>query len=232
MLRPLRLGLSARVYPAEGQRWRHPEADRHVAARRCAGSGSADPPGQGHPAGRSGLPPTKLQTFFFGIRITRVRIDPKHAIDVIPGHFHALAQCSDAVPFARPISRLQPVVEFGGNVLQPANKPLQFSLQGGLLLQRLALFLEAGEALTEAWHPGCKLPLIDQALGITVDQAGDALTPLANLAFDRGQRRAFGRGLRLQAAPIFFGEPLGGGSKGQNACHPARSNRAVCTGVC
>ena len=40
-------------------------------------------------------PPTKLQTFFFGICITKVRIDPKHDVDVIPGDFHPLDQSAD-----------------------------------------------------------------------------------------------------------------------------------------
>ena len=49
-------------------------------------------------------PPTKLQTFFFGIRIARVWIDPKHDIDVISGHLHPLDQRPDEVAFARPVS--------------------------------------------------------------------------------------------------------------------------------
>src|SRR2546426_9130596 len=35
-------------------------------------------------------PPTKLQTFFFGVRIARVRIDPKYDVDLIASHFYPL----------------------------------------------------------------------------------------------------------------------------------------------
>src|SRR5437879_2416047 len=52
----------------------------------------------GTPQGGVLTPPTKLQTFFFGIRIASVRIDPKHDIDLIPGYFHPLHQGPDEIP--------------------------------------------------------------------------------------------------------------------------------------
>src|SRR5439155_12333969 len=45
---------------------------------------------QGTPQGGVSTPPTKLQTFFFGVRIARVRIDPKYDVDLIPSHFYPL----------------------------------------------------------------------------------------------------------------------------------------------
>ena len=99
-------------------------------------------------------------------------------------------------------------MEFGGKVLQTANNQLQFSVQGRFLCQRLALLLQPGETLTQASHPGLKLSLVDGTLGITVDQAGDALASLTDLAFNRAQGRTFGARPRLQATPIFLGEPL------------------------
>src|SRR5215475_6211273 len=59
-------------------------------------------------------PPTKLQTFFFGVVITRIWIDPKYDIDLVTRDFHPLDQRADEVALARPVRRLQPVVEFGG----------------------------------------------------------------------------------------------------------------------
>src|SRR5207249_7755779 len=56
-------------------------------------------------------PPTKLPTFFFGVRIARIRINPKHDIDLIPGDVHPLAQRPDAVARARPVGGLQAVME-------------------------------------------------------------------------------------------------------------------------
>src|SRR5712692_6515234 len=74
----------------------------------------------GSPQGGIATPPTKWQTFFFRVRIAGVRIDTKHDIDVIPGHFHPLHQGADEVPLARPVGDLQAVTEFGGKVFQTA----------------------------------------------------------------------------------------------------------------
>src|ERR671937_1775156 len=76
------------------------------------------PSDDGTPQGGIISPPTKLQTFFFGIVITRIRVDPKHDIDLVVRHFHPLDQRPDEVALARPVRRLQPVVEFGSKVLQ------------------------------------------------------------------------------------------------------------------
>src|SRR5215470_13516046 len=120
-------------------------------------------------------PPTKLQTFFFGVVITRIWVDPKHNIDRVTRDFHSLDQRPDKVAFARPIRRLQAVMEFGRKVLQPANNQLQLPVPGGLLRQRWALLLQPAEALAQAGNPGRKPLLVDKALRITVDQPGHAL---------------------------------------------------------
>ena len=70
----------------------------------------------GTPQGGIVTPPTKLQTFFFGVRIARVRIDPKYDVDLIPSHFYPLHSRTDQVPFACPVGFLQAPVDFGGKV--------------------------------------------------------------------------------------------------------------------
>jgi hypothetical protein len=122
--------------------------------------------------------------------------------------FYPLDQRPDEVALARPVRRLQPVVEFGSKVLQAANNQLQLPLQGGLIGQRLALLLQPGEALAQAGNPGLKLGLLDEALRITVDQPGHALASLADLVFNGGQRRAGGARLGLQAPPVFLCQSL------------------------
>src|SRR5215813_10102665 len=118
----------------------------------------------GTPQGGVASPPTKLQTFFFEIVITRIWVDPKHDIDLVVRHFHPLDQRSDEVALARPVGGLQPVVEFGGKVLQPTNNQLQFPIQCRLICQRLALLLQPGEALAQAGNPRLKLGLVNEAL--------------------------------------------------------------------
>src|SRR5215470_11507152 len=180
----------------------------------------------GTPQGGVLSPPTKLQTFFFGIVITRIWVNPKHEIDLVTRDFHPLDQRPDEVPFARPIGGLQAVAEFGSKVLQPANNQLQFALQGGLIRQRLALLLQPGEALAQAGNPRLKLGLVNEALRITVDQPGHALASLADLVFDGGQRRAFGARLGLQATPVFLRQPLRVGQQGTDFL-PHRQDQQV-----
>ena len=117
---------------------------------------------------------TKLPTFFSGVGITGVRIDPTYDIDVVPGHFHPLDQCPDEVALARPVRRLQAVAECGGTILQTADDQRHVPLHGGLVCPRLARRLQAGVALAQAGHPRCTRPRVDAALSITVDPPGDA----------------------------------------------------------
>src|SRR4029450_2739301 len=51
-------------------------------------SGIFMPTDEGAPQGGVLTPPTKLQTFFFGIVITRIWVDPKHDIDLVTCDFH------------------------------------------------------------------------------------------------------------------------------------------------
>src|SRR5262249_43773905 len=124
------------------------------------------PTEDGTPQGGISSLPTKLPTFFFGIVITWIWVDPKHDIDLITRDFHPLDQCPDEIALARPIGRLQAIMECGREVLETANNQLQFPLQGGLIGERLALLLQTSEALAQTGHPGLKLPLVDEALGI------------------------------------------------------------------
>jgi hypothetical protein len=87
-------------------------------------------------------PHTKLQTFFFGIGIAGIGIDPKPHIDLVLSYFDPLDQRPHEVALARPVGPLQLVVQHGGKVPQPAKNELQFPLPGGLLGQRLALLLQ------------------------------------------------------------------------------------------
>jgi hypothetical protein len=104
-------------------------------------AGALRHPDKGTPQGGVVTPPTILQTFFFGVRIARVRIDPKHDIDVIPGHFHPLHEGTDEVPLTRPSGVRSSAVDRGSTIFETPNNQLQFSLSGGLICERLALFL-------------------------------------------------------------------------------------------
>src|SRR5712692_458541 len=83
------------------------------------------PSQSGTPQGGIVTPPTKLPTFFFEVRIARVRIDPKDDVDLIPSHFYPLHSRTDQVPFACPVGFLQAPVDFGGKVFSPSTNQLQ-----------------------------------------------------------------------------------------------------------
>ncbi len=95
-------------------------------------------------------PPTKLQPFFFGIRIARVWSDPQHDIDVISGHLHPLDQRPDEGAFARPVRLGYPVRALGSTLFQTTTHPPPCCVHGGLIRQLLPLFLEAGDPLAGA----------------------------------------------------------------------------------
>ena len=102
-----------------------------------------------------------MSHFFFGIRISKVRIDPKDDINLILRHFHPLDQRTDQVPFTCPVGFLQAIVDFGGKVFQTANNQLQFRVRGSLIREVLALLLKTGETLAQAGNPGLKLVLVN-----------------------------------------------------------------------
>src|SRR5262249_33828069 len=88
---------------------------------RGLGQGALTHPETGVVQGGVVSPPTKLQTFFFRIVITRIWVDPKHDIDLVTCDFHPLDQRPDEVALARPVGRLQAIVEFRRKVFQTAN---------------------------------------------------------------------------------------------------------------
>jgi len=123
----------------------------------------------GTPQGGIVTPPTKLQTFFFEVRIARVRIDSKDDIDLVLGYVDPLHEGPDEVPFVRPIRSLQAVVDVSRKVFQTANDQRQFCVHGRLICQLLALLLQTGDTLAQAGQPGLKFGLVDEPLCVTVD---------------------------------------------------------------
>ena len=78
----------------------------------------------GTPQGGIVTPPTKLQTFFFGIRIARIRIDPKHDSDLVACDFHPLHKGPDEVPLIRPIGVLYATVHLGRKIFETSDNQL------------------------------------------------------------------------------------------------------------
>src|SRR3954447_13042641 len=83
-----------------------------------------------------------------------------------------------------PVRAIQPVADDVREQAQLADdEPERVRLPRGLL-QRGRLGLEPGDPTTQLHEPWLELRLVDQALGVTVDQPVDAATELVDPAFD------------------------------------------------
>ncbi len=141
-------------------------------------------PETGVPQGGVRTPPTKLPTFFFGVRIARVRIDPKHDMHLVGGHFHPLHQGTDQCAFACPVCLLSSMMYRSGKVLQATNNQLQFAMLGGFIRQLATLLIDLRDTAAHTEDAWCKRVLVNEALGVTVDQARQTLPQLAKVRLD------------------------------------------------
>jgi len=81
-------------------------------------------------------------------------------------------------------------------------------VQRGVILELLGLLFQGCEALSQPGNAGCKLLLVNQALGVTIDQSGKPLPQLPDLGFERGLLLLRGPPRCGQPAAIFLGEAL------------------------
>jgi hypothetical protein len=77
-------------------------------------------------------------------------------------------------------------VHLDRKVRQASDNQLQLGLQCRFILALLGLVFEGREALTESGNAGFKFRLVNEPLGVTVDQPGEALPQLPNLGVKRG----------------------------------------------
>ena len=178
-------------------------------------------------------PPTKLQTFFFGVRITRIRIDPKHDIDVIPGHFHPLDQGADEVAFAS--SSRPPLSRRGPCVAKSSRRPIiscNSVCRAAASTSCCRCSSRLGDALAQAENPGLKFLLVNEALRITINEPREPLAQLAELGFDRGQRRGLCVGdSGCKRRRYSSASRSGWASNVETSRHTATSSRSVRTWV-
>src|SRR5712692_6873172 len=125
--------------------------------------------------------PYKVANFFFGVRIARVRIDPKHDMHLVGGHFHPLHQGTDQCAFACPVCLLSSMMYRSGKVLQATNNQLQFAMLGGFIRQLATLLIDLRDTAAHTEDAWCKRVLVNEALGVTVDQARQTLPQLAEV---------------------------------------------------
>ena len=145
------------------------------------------------------------------------------------GHLHALDQCADHLPFPAPIGLCQPVWDLRGKVFQPPHDQTHVGAQSLLLGQLVALRFHMSDPLAEPGDQGLKLLLLNQRLGVTVDQRRQPLPQLAQLCFERGEKRARWGAVECARRSYSCASRFGWASSAQTFCHTARSNRSVRT---
>jgi len=92
-----------------------------------------------------------------------------------------LHQRSNDTTLGLPVQVIQVVGQGGGEVVQMPDDQPQIALRRGLVGKVFRLRFEDRHALLEARHAGLEFAFLDEPLGITVDQAPDALAQLADL---------------------------------------------------
>ena len=95
-----------------------------------------------------------------------------------------------------------------GKVLQATNNQLQFAMLGGFIRQLATLLIDLRDTAAHTEDAWFKLVFVNEALGVTVDQARPTLPQLAEVRFDGVEDGARCVRVWLQPAPIFLREPL------------------------
>ena len=126
---------------------------------------------------------------------------------------------SDDVALAHPIEVTEPSVHLGREVLQPADDHGQLVFTLGGLGGGLPPLLEPGKASLQAGDARLELGVVDQGLGIAVDQAADPALQAGDLLVELGDIVWLARaGLGFRQAPAVFGGDAAG--LFQNGPHP------------
>ena len=116
-------------------------------------------------------------------------------------HFDSLHQATDDLPPCLKIRLLQPIVHFGGKGFQAAHHETQLLLHLSLGFEVFHLGFQVLHPGAHAGHAWFKFLLVDQTLGITIDEPRHPAAQLAYLGF----QALVGLGLRLGVQALSIG---------------------------
>src|SRR5215212_10024394 len=160
----------------------------------------------------SGLitPPTMVQTVVV-LRAVIARIEGRsaaeHDIDVPAVNLNALDQRTDQIPLQRPVDGCHPVTNLPGKVFKPAHDQRQCRALRRLVPQGRSLLLPALDPLTQPGDAWLEVGLVDQTLGIAVDQPAHPAAQLGDLGLDAGQITCCGVASLNQASFVLRRDP-------------------------
>src|SRR5690349_1115012 len=163
----------------------------------------------------SGLatPPTTLPSSF-AVRVRRSgvgggRSDPEDDIDAVVVDLDALDQGPDQIALERPVDLGHPSPHALREVLEPADDQRQCPPQGSVIPQGRGLLLPAFDPLPEAGDARLELGLVDQAVGVAVDEPRHGAAQLRDLSFDHADLRTVAALPRLIKASFVLGRDPG-----------------------
>src|SRR4051794_28718812 len=164
----------------------------------------------------SGLaaPPTTLQSSF-AARVGRSRVgggrsDPEDDVDAVAVDLDALDQGPDQVTLERPVDLGHPSPNPLREVLEPADDQRQGRPQDGLVPQGRGPLLPARDPLPQAGDARLELGLVDQAVGVAVDEPPRGAAQLRALGLDIAElRTAAPAPPCLVEAPLVLGRDPG-----------------------
>src|SRR4051794_791287 len=148
---------------------------------------------RGTPQGATCTPPTTLPSSF-AVRVRRSgvgggRSDPEDDIDAVVVDLDALDQGPDQIALERPVDLGHPSPHALREVLKPADDQRQCPPQGSLIPQGRGLLLPAFDPLPEAGDARLELGLVDQAVGVAVDEPRHGAAQLRDPGFDHVELR-------------------------------------------
>src|SRR4051794_22983014 len=212
---PHRQARQPRLRPADRARGAH-QAQHLSRDRRCADTSLTVMDRQSAKLSRGcvSTPPTTLPSSF-AVRVRRSgvgggRSDPEDDIDAVVVDLDALDQGPDQIALERPVDLGHPSPHALREVLEPADDQRQCPPQGGLIPQGRGPLLPAFDPLPEAGDARLELGLVDQAVGVAVDEPRRGAAQLRDLSFDHVELRTVAAALpRLIKASFVLGRDPG-----------------------
>src|SRR5215212_9263193 len=116
-------------------------------------------------------------------------------------------QKADQIPLQRPIDSRNPIANLPGKVLKPAHDQRQCRALRDLVPQGRGLLLPGLDPLTQPNDARREVGLVNQTLGIAVDQPAHPAAQLGDLGLDAGQITGGGVARLIQTSLVFRRDP-------------------------
>src|SRR3954467_9233219 len=135
------------------------------------------------------------------------RSDAEHDVDVPAINLNALDQNADQIPLQRPIDSRHPIANLPDEILKPAHDQRYGRALRDLVPQGCGLLVPALDPLTQPGDARLNVGLVDQTLGITVDQPAHSAAQFGDLGLNAGQITCCGVARLIQTSLVFRRDP-------------------------